>query len=505
MNTGALSIFAAVVVATLLITWRASRRNRTAADHYVAGGKLGGWQNGLAITGDFVSAAAFLGISGAIALGGFDGYYTMLGVPLGFCLMLFLVAGPLRNLGRYTLADVLTGRSSRGAVRGLAAVNTLFISLVYMVAQFVGAGGLVSLLTGMDYRLAVLGIGVLMTIYITLGGMLATTWIQILKASLLLLGTLALVVLTVSRFGFSPDAVFAAVEDRLLRPSEPHGAWAAVDLFSLNLSVGLGIAGLPHLLIRFLTVPDAGVARRSVITSGVFTGLFGLALPIVGYGAAALVGTAALRQANSAGNLAAPQLAEVLGGEVFLGFIAAVAFATIVAVLAGLVIATSGAVAHDLYATLLRRGRASERSQLRAAQVTSFMVCVVSMLLALGARGLNLAFLISLGLAVAAATNLPVLLCTVYWRRFTSTGAISGIVVGLGAAVVLTVLSPSVLGAAALVPLTNPAVFCVPAGFLACWLGTMLGPPDRNPGMSFDEVQVRAAVGDPARLAGARG
>lgn len=249
MNPAAVSIFVAVVLATLLLTWRAARRNRTAADHYVAGGRLGGWQNGLAITGDFVSAAAFLGISGAIALGGFDGYYTMLGVPLGFCIMLFLVAGPLRNLGRYTLADMLTGRSSRNTLRGLAAVNTLFISLIYMVAQFVGAGGLVSLLTGLDYRVAVVGIGVLMTIYITLGGMLATTWIQILKATLLLLGTLTLVVLTVARFGMNPDTVFAAVDGRLLRPSPPHGTWAALDLFSLNVSVGLGIAGLPHLLI----------------------------------------------------------------------------------------------------------------------------------------------------------------------------------------------------------------------------------------------------------------
>lgn len=501
MNATAITIFSAVVVATLLLTWRAARRNCTAADHYVAGGRVGGWQNGLAITGDFVSAAAFLGISGAIALGGFDGYYTMLGVPLGFCLMLFLVAGPLRNLGRYTLADVLTSRSSRPSVRSFAATNTLFISLIYMVAQFAGAGGLVSLLTGLDYRVAVLGIGILMTIYITLGGMLATTWIQILQASLLLVGMVSLVVLTVSRFDFRPDAVFAAVESQLLRPSAPHGFWAGVDLFSLNVSVGLGIAGLPHLLIRFLTVPDTRMARQSVITAGVFTGLFGLALPFVGYGAAALVGTGAIREASTAGNLAAPQLAAELGGQFLLGFIAAVAFATIIATLAGLVIAMSGAVAHDLYATVLRKGMADEPGQLRAARVTSFVVCIVAMALALGAQGLNLAFLISLGLAVAAATNLPVLLCTIYWRRFSSTGAISGIVVGLVTAAVLTVLSPSVLGAAAVVPLTNPAVFCVPAGFLACWLGTVFGPPDRTERMSFDEVQVRAAVGD---LAGTR-
>jgi cation/acetate symporter len=359
VNVTASVFFAAIVAVTLGITYWASKRNTSTSDHYVASKGITGWQNGLAITGDFVSVGGFLGITGAIALQGFNGFYLSYGIPIAFLLVLLVVAEPMRNLGKYTVGDVITSRFGTRSVRAIAAVNTLLISIVYMISQFVGAGALIQLLLGINYNVAVVVIGVLASVYILAGGMLATTWIQIFKAVLLLSGTFLLLLLVLSRFDFNPVAVFdetaATLGDGVVLPSDYGGLLANLDVLSITIAVALGPVGLPHVLMRFLTVLDARTARSSVAVASVFMGLFFILLPILGYGAAIYVGQAEISAANPAGNLAAPQLSEALGGDLLLAFIAAVSFATLLAVMAGIVIAASGAFAHDLHQRVVRR------------------------------------------------------------------------------------------------------------------------------------------------------
>jgi cation/acetate symporter len=510
--------FVLIILVTLAITAWASRRNTDTSHHYVAGGEIKGWQNGLAISGDYLSAASFLGIAGAIALTGFSGFYLSIGFLVAYLVVLLLVAEPLRNLGKYTLADMLTSRFNASRVRSVAALSTITISMFYMIAQLNGAGALIGLLLGLPYWVSVIGIGILMTVYIVAGGMIATTWIQIVKAVLLMAGALALSLVVLANFSFNPVALFNEVESQLgaemVQPPPPSDLVTGINVISLNIALVLGTAGLPHILIRFLTVPDAKTARSSIITATWIIGLFYLMTPVLGYGAALLVGQNQIEQANPAGNLAAPQLAESVGGPIFFAFISAVAFTTIVAVVAGLVIAASSAFAHDFYTNVIRHGEATDQEQFRAARFAAVGIAVGAILLALPAQNLNVAFLVALAFAVAASANVPVILLTIFWRRFNTTGAVVGMLVGLISAVVLVILSPSVFTGPnpeppltpiipidPIFPLTSPAIISVPLGFLGCYLGTLLGgrgaEREREEGIqtSYDEIRVRANTG----------
>jgi cation/acetate symporter len=428
------------------------------------------------------------------------------------------VAEPLRNLGKYTLADMLTSRFNISSVRSVAALSTITISMFYMIAQLNGAGALIGLLLGLPYWVSVIAIGILMTVYIVAGGMIATTWIQIVKAVLLMAGALALSIIVLANFGFNPVALFNAVESQIgpemVQPPPPSDLVTGINVISLNIALVLGTAGLPHILIRFLTVPDAKTARQSIVVATWIIGLFYLLTPVLGYGAAVLVGQSQIEQANPAGNLAAPQLAAQVGGPIFFAFISAVAFTTIVAVVAGLVIAASSAFAHDFYTNVIRHGEATEREQFRAARFAAIGIAIGAILLALPAQNLNVAFLVALAFAVAASANVPVILLTIFWRRFNTAGAITGMLVGLISAVVLVILSPSVftgpnpeppltpiIPVDPIFPLTSPAIISVPLGFLGCFLGTLLGgrgaEREREQGLqrSYDEVYVRANTG----------
>ena len=524
MSDQAISIafFIGIIALTLGITAWASRQNTGTDSHYVAGGQITGWQNGLAISGDYLSAASFLGIAGAIALGGFSGFYLSIGFLVAYLVVLLLVAEPLRNMGKYTLADMLASRFNTSSVRSVAALSTIAISMFYMIAQLNGSGALVGLLLGLPYWLSVIVIGILMTVYIVVGGMVATTWIQIIKAVLLIAGTVTLSVLVLARYGFNPLALFAAVESEIgseaLVPPAPapgiEGLWLSLDVISLNIALVLGTAGLPHILIRFLTVPDAKTARSSIVVATWIIGLFYLLTPVLGYGAALIVGQDAISEANAAGNLAAPQLAEVLGGPIFFAFISAVAFATIVAVVAGLVVAASSAFAHDFYTNVIRGGQATQEEQFRAARYAAVGISVAAILLALPAESFNVAFLVALAFAVAASANVPVILLTIFWKKFNTTGAVTGMLVGLISAVVLVILSPNVLTGPNpeppatpiipidyIFPLRSPALVSVPLGFLGCYLGTIFGgrgaEREREQGLqvSYDEIRVRANTG----------
>ena len=517
-QTISIIFFVLIIALTLGITVWASRKNKSTSDHYVAGGNIKGWQNGLAISGDYLSAASFLGIAGAISLTGFSGFYLSIGFLVAYLVVLLLVAEPLRNLGKYTFADMLASRFNKPSVRSAAALSTIAISMFYMVAQLNGAGALVGLLLGLPYTLSVVVIGILMTFYIVAGGMVATTWIQIVKAVLLIAGAISLSVLVLARYGFNPITLFNEVDSQLgsdmVLPPPPAGLVAGLDVISLNIALVLGTAGLPHILIRFLTVADAKTARSSIITATWIIGLFYLLTPILGYGAALIVGQDAISEANAAGNLAAPQLAEALGGPIFFAFISAVAFATIVAVVAGLVVAASSAFAHDFYSNVIRGGEASEQEQLRAARFTAVGISVLAILLAIPAASLNVAFLVALAFAVAASANVPVILLTIFWKRFNTTGAVAGILVGLISCIVLIMLSPNVMTgpnpeppATPIIPIEAPfpflypALFSVPLGFLGCYLGTLLGgrgaEREREQGLqvSYDEIQVRSLTG----------
>ncbi len=499
MNVTALAITVIVLVMTLVITYWAAVRNKSASSQYVAGGQIKGWVNGLAITGDYVSASSFLGLTGAIALTGYGGYYLMMAIPIAFLVVLLAVAEPLRNLGKFTVADMVATRFRARRVRSVVALNTVVISVFYMVAQFVGAGVLTRLLLGIPYTVAVVTVGILMTVYVMAGGMLATTWIQALKGFLLLAGTVVLTLLVLASFNFNPVSMFdeAAIiygEEAVL-PPPPAGLVGGLDVISLQVALALGTAGLPHVLIRFLTVPDTGAARSSALNAFFMIGFFFLAIPFIGYGAAVIVGRESIASANPAGNLAAPQLAQTLGGDIFFGAIVAVALSIIIATLAGLVIASSGAFGHDFYTNVIRGGEATPREQFLAARISAGAISVLALLIALGARDFNLAFIATLTFAVAASANLPVILLTIYWKRFNVSGAITGMLVGLVSSVGLVLAGPNIMGENAVFPLTNPALVSVPLGFLASYLGTVLIKPTRDQYESYDEIFVRTNVG----------
>ncbi|GAA4234827.1 sodium/solute symporter [Actinomadura meridiana] len=496
MNGTAVSIVAALIVITLALTTYAARRNKSTEDHYVAGGRVGGWQNGLALAGDQLSAASFLGITGAVALTGFHGFYLAVGVPAAYLLMMLVIAQPLRNLGRYTLADAVAARFEGRGLRAAMAVSSLAISVIYMVIQFVGAGLLAQLLLGIDFPAAVIIIGVLMTVYTILGGMVGTTYIQVFKAGVLLVTAVALLVMVMADSGGNPlgpmkDAA-AHFGDGVIAPHQ-EGFTDSLDTVSLTLGMLLGMMGLPHVMVRFLTVRDSKAARDSAhIALWIFGGFF-IALPLFGYAALNEVGKARIIADNKAGNLAAPRLAEAIGGNLFFSIVAAVVMVTILAVLAGLAIATSGAVAHDLYTVAIKRGEVSPRQQLFIGRFAGAVVSIVAILIALWAKTLNIAFLGNLAFAVAASTTMPVLVLTIYWRRFNRSGAIVGLIGGLVSSVGLVVVGPDVMGDSHLFPLTDPALVSIPIGFLCAYLGSLIGRGDAAAaGKPYDELARRA-------------
>ncbi|UJL46638.1 sodium/solute symporter [Virgibacillus sp. NKC19-16] len=506
MSPTVIILFLAIVLLTLVITYFAAKQTQTAGDFYTAGGGLTGMQNGLAIAGDYLSAASFLGIAGAIALYGFDGFFYSIGFLIAYLVVMFLVAEPLRNLGKYTLADMINSRFDARKVRGAAAFSTVTISTFYMIAQLVGAGALIQLLFGIDYWLAVLIVGVMMTVYVLFGGMTATSWVQIVKAVLLMAGMVIMSFLVLLRFNFNIGQMFTD-----MKTATSHGAaylepglqyTDSLGTISLMLALVLGTAGLPHILMRFFTVRDAKTARSSVITATWVIGAFYILTLFLGFGAAAFVGESAILQANPAGNMAAPLLAQAIGGDLLFAFISAVAFATILAVVAGLVLSGASALAHDFYGQIIKKGKASEKEQVVAARTASLIVSVLAIVLALFAQYLNVAFLVSLAFCIAASANLPVILYTVYWKRFNTSGAVTAMLSGLISALVLVSISPSVFspveGAALftgepIFPLDNPALVSVPIGFLGGYLGTILSKEKDL--RRYAEVKVKANTG----------
>lgn len=507
MNVTAFMLFLAIVGLTLVITYYASKKTKTTSEFYTAGGGLTGWQNGLAIAGDYMSAASFLGIAGAISLGGFDGFFYSIGYLVAYLVVLYIVAEPLRNLGKYTMADMIAARFNDKKIRGVAALNTISISIFYMIAQLVGAGGIIHLLLGLEYSTSVLIVGVLMTIYVIFGGMTATSWVQISKAVLLMVGTFIISVIVFAKFDFSIANMFEHMKtatplgDTFLNPGNKFKN--PIDTISLNLALVLGTAGLPHILIRFFTVKDAPTARKSVFYATWLIGIFYIMTMFLGFGAAAFVGHDAIVAANAAGNMAAPLLADVLGGSLLFAFVSAVAFATILAVVAGLVLSAASAFAHDFYSHIIRSGKATEKEQMIAARWASVGVAVLSIILALFAQSLNVAFLVALAFAVAASANLPVILFTIYWKKFNTTGAVTGMVVGLLSALLLVAIGPNVWDPTAgkaifvgnpIFPLANPGIVSIPLGFIGAIVGTLVSSEKEDPA-KFDEIQVKANTG----------
>jgi cation/acetate symporter len=507
-NWAAIGMFAGFVLVTLAITRWAARRTRTASDFYVAGGGITGFQNGLAIAGDYMSAASFLGISAQIFADGYDGLIYSIGFLVGWPLIMFVMAERLRNLGRYTFADVVSFGFAQAPVRIFACLSTLAVVLFYLIAQMVGAGQLIRLLFGLPYSYAVVIVGVLMTFYVLFGGMIATTWVQIVKAVLLLACATFMALAVLASFGFSPEALFAravGVKTELAAAAGAAPAEAAerglsimgpgnfirdpISAISFGMALMFGTAGLPHILMRFFTVPNARQARISVLWATGWIGYFYLLTFIIGFGAIVLVATdptfldasGALRGGS---NMAAVHLADAIGGDVFLGFVSAVAFATILAVVAGLTLSGASAVSHDLYAMTLRRGQASSAEELKMSRRTVLGLAAVAILLGILFEKQNVAFMVSLAFALAASANFPVLILSLLWRGSTTRGVVAGGSVGLVLALVLTVLSPAVwvnvLGySAAPFPFTSPTLFSMPLAFFTIWIVSSLDRSDR--------------------------
>ncbi|MGK3123214.1 cation/acetate symporter ActP [Candidatus Pantoea formicae] len=483
-NYEAIIMFVVFVAATLGITYWASKRTRSRSDYYTAGGNITGFQNGLAMAGDFMSAASFLGISALVYTSGYDGLIYSLGFLVGWPMILFLIAERLRNLGRYTFADVASYRLQQKPIRTLSACGSLVVVALYLIAQMVGAGKLIQLLFGLDYHIAVVLVGILMVMYVLFGGMLATTWVQIIKAVLLLFGASFMAIMVMKATGFSFNTLFTeamAVHPKGAAIMQPGGLVKdPISALSLGLGLMFGTAGLPHILMRFFTVADAREARKSVFWATGFMGYFYFLTFIIGFGAILLVGAnPAFKDATGAliggTNMAAVHLANAVGGSLFLGFISAVAFATILAVVAGLTLAGASAVSHDLYASVIRKGQATERDELRVSKITVLILGVVAIVLGIAFEKQNIAFMVGLAFSIAASCNFPIILLSMYWSKLTTRGAMIGGWLGLITAVVLMILGPTiwvqVLGHAKPVyPYEYPALFSMAAAFIGTWL-----------------------------------
>ncbi|MFF3891621.1 cation acetate symporter [Streptomyces sp. NPDC001812] len=516
-----ITLFALFVVATLGITVWAGRQTKDAADFYAGGRQFSAFQNGLAVSGDYMSAASFLGIAGAIALFGYDGFLYSIGFLVAWLVALLLVAEPLRNSGRYTMGDVLAYRMRQRPVRTAAGTSTIVVSIFYLLAQMAGAGVLVSLLLGITSDagkiLIVALVGVLMIVYVSIGGMKGTTWVQMIKAVLLIGGTILITFLVLLKFNFNiSDLLGKAAENSgagaaFLEPGLQYGASGTtkLDFISLGIALVLGTAGLPHILIRFYTVPNAKAARKSVNWAIGIIGGFYLMTIALGFGAAALISRTEIIESNPSGNTAAPLLALHLGGidstwgAILLATISAVAFATILAVVAGLTLASSSSFAHDIYANVIRKGKATEKEEMRAARWATVLIGVVSIALGALARDLNVAGLVALAFAVAASANLPTILYSLFWKRFTTQGALWSIYGGLIVAVGLVLFSPVVSGDPTAMfpdvdfswfPLKNPGLISIPFGFLMGWLGTVLSKEEPD-AKKYAELEVRSLTG----------
>src|ERR687893_509100 len=519
VNVEAVVIFAIVLSITLGITYWASKRASSAVGFYAAGRQITGVQNGLAISGDYLSAASFLGIAGLIMLYGFDGFLYSIGFLVAFLTVMFLLAERMRNAGKYTIADVLAFRLRERPARTAAALGTLAVVAFYLIAQMVGAGVLIEALVGIDFSLAVVLTGAFMLIYVVFGGMLATTWVQIIKAILLMSATIVLSLFVLGEIGWNPVDLFNEAKarspegDAYLKP----GLFLAspIDTVSLGLALVLGTAGLPHILMRFFTVPDAKAARSSVMWAVALIGAFYVMTTALGFGARAILGEGATEAVGAGGNLAAALLAEEVGGgprtgggDLFLAIIAAVAFATILAVVAGLVISASGAVAHDVWSNIVRKGEDSEKEEVWVAKIAAVSIGAVAIGIAvIGGAGLNVSFMVGLAFAVAASANFPALLLALTWRRFNTSGAVTGVLFGVISSVALVVISPTVWpgpdsegGALSWYDLANPGIISIPLGFIGCWLGTMLSREEVAE-RTFDELYVRSETGLGAEVA----
>ena len=518
-----ITLFSVFVVITLVITVWAGRRTKDATDFYAGGRQFSGFQNGLAVSGDYMSAASFLGIAGAIALYGYDGFLYSIGFLVAWLVALLLVAEPLRNSGRYTMGDVLAYRMRQRPVRTAAGISTIIVSIFYLLAQMVGAGALVALLLGITgeagKNLIVVLVGVVMILYVTIGGMKGTTWVQMIKACLLIIGTLIITVLVLHKYGYNISELLGAAAETsgkgasFLEPGLQYGtdATSKINFLSLGIALVLGTAGLPHILIRFYTVPTAKAARKSVLWAIGIIGVFYLMTIALGFGAAALLSPKTITDSNAAGNTAAPLLAQEIGGgadstggAVLLAMISAVAFATILAVVAGLTLASSSSFAHDLYANVIRKGKASEKEEVKAARISAVLIGGVAIALGIFAGNLNVAGLVALAFAVAASANLPTILYSLFWKRFTTRGALWSIYAGLISSVGLVFFSPVVSGAESSMfpgvdfswfPLENPGLISIPIGFLAGFLGALWSKDEAAQGEKYAELEVRSMTG----------
>jgi cation/acetate symporter len=519
-----IAIFLVFVAITLVIVFRASRNNRTAADYYAAGRSFTGPQNGTAISGDYLSAASFLGIAGAIAVNGYDGFLYSIGFLVAWLVALLLVAELMRNTARFTMADVLSFRLRERPVRMAAATSTLAVSFFYLLAQMAGAGGLVALLLGITDKggqgLVIAAVGIVMIIYVLVGGMKGTTWVQIIKAALLITGAGIMTIWVLGKYGFNlssllGDAVAAGGDtgEALINPGKQYGATGTsrLDFVSLAIALVFGTAGLPHILMRFYTVPTAKEARRSVVWAIWLIGIFYLFTLVLGYGAGALVGPAVIAAAPGAANSAAPLLAFELGGTILLGFIAAVAFATILAVVAGLTITASTSFAHDVYANVIKKGNVTPDAEVRIARRTAVVIGILAIGGGVLANGQNIAFLVALAFAVAASANLPTILYSLFWKRFNTRGALWSIYGGLIICITLIIFSPVVSGKPISAttgkspsmlqpptdfhwfPLDNPGIISIPAAFILGWIGTVTSKEKTS--AKAVEMEVRAFTG----------
>lgn len=512
-----ISIFLAFVAVTMFVVIRASKNNKSAADYYTGGRSFTGGQNGMAIAGDYLSAASFLGITGAIALSGYDGFLYSIGFLVAWLVALLLVAELMRNTGKFTMADVLSFRLHQRPVRLAAAISTLVVCLFYLLAQMAGAGGLVSLLLGISdsvgQSVVVAVVGALMVMYVLIGGMKGTTWVQIIKAGLLIAGAGLMTVWVLILNGFDLSALLTHAQE--ITKSLPKGAYDALvpghkygsnplDFISLGLALVLGTAGLPHVLMRFYTVPTAKEARRSVVWAIWLIGLFYLFTLVLGFGALVIVGPDVIAKAPGGANSAAPLLALELGGPILLGIVAAIAFATILAVVAGLTITAATSFAHDIYASVIKRGKVSPNAEVKIARRTVVVIGVLAIAGGIGVQGQNIAFLVALAFAVAASANLPTIIYSLYWRGFRTRGALWSMYGGLIISIVLIIFSPVISGTKtsmipganfAFFPLQNPGIISIPVAFFLGWLGSVLPGGRKENSWIASEMEVRSLTG----------
>ncbi len=500
-NIASIIIFFAFVVLTLGITYWAAKKTNTTTEFYAADRSISGLKNGWALAGDYMSAASFLGIAGMVALKGYDGLIYSIGFLVGWPLVMFLIAEPLRNLGKFTFADVVAFRLQQKPVRIASSIGSILTIVFYLIAQMVGAGSLITILFGLPYEAAVIIVGLVMIAYVLFGGMLATTWVQIIKAILLISGATFLVILTLAQFNFNPVTLFNQAAEKYSDAVLSPGGFVTNpwDAISLGLALILGTAGLPHILMRFFTVPDAKQARKSVFVATGLIGYFYILTFIIGFGAMVLVGQDIISGIDKGGNMAALLLSESVGGQMFLGFIAAVAFATILAVVAGLTLSGASTLSHDLYVSVFKKGKSDEAGEVKVAKIATLAIGILAILLGLLFKGQNVAFTVGLAFAIASSANFPSLVLSILWKKFTTKGAVASIITGASMAVILIIFSPTVWvdilkNEEAIFPLKNPALFSMVASFVVGVVVSLLTPEEEAQN-KFEDEKLRTYLG----------